>query len=94
MIGLIQRVSQASVTVNQKVISEIDTGGLLLLGIEASDTLSHAQKLAKNLLSFRMFRDDMGKMNLTIEQIQGQLLIVSNFTIGAEPQKGSRPGFS
>lgn len=94
MIGLIQRVSQASVTVNQKVISEIDTGGLLLLGIEASDTLSHAQKLANKLLNFRMFSDDLGKMNLNIEQIQGQLLIVSQFTLVADTQKGNRPGFS
>lgn len=94
MIGLIQRVSQASVSVNQEVISEISAGGLLLLGIEAQDTLSHAQKLAKKLLNFRMFNDDLGKMNLNIEQAQGALLIVSQFTLVADTQKGNRPGFS
>ena len=94
MIALIQRVQNASVTVANECISHINYGMLILLGVEATDSELTAEKLIQKILKFRMFSDDEGKMNLNIEQISGEILIVSQFTLVAETQKGNRPGFS
>lgn len=94
MIGLIQRVKQASVSVEQQVIGQIGYGALLLLGVEAQDSELNVQKMVDKLLKFRMFSDDAGKMNWNIEQITGDLLVVSQFTLVADTTKGNRPGFS
>lgn len=91
---VVQRVSQASVTVDNETISEINYGCLILLGIEKSDTEEHAIKLANKISKFRFFSDENGKMNLTIKQVNGAALVVSQFTIVADTQSGNRPGFS
>lgn len=94
MIGLVQRVTQASVTVDQQVIGEIGKGMLILLGVEKSDTSEQVKKMAQKLCNYRIFSDHDGKMNLNINQIGGQMLVVSQFTLVADTQKGNRPGFS
>ena len=94
MIALIQRVQNASVTVATKRIAQINHGMLILLGVEATDTEVTAEKLLQKILKFRMFSDEQGKMNLNIEQISGDILIVSQFTLVSDTLKGNRPGFS
>lgn len=94
MKGLIQRVSRASVTVEGEVIGAIDHGVLLLLGVEKDDDQAAADKLLKKVLSYRIFADDEGKMNLNVNQVNGGLLVVSQFTLVADTKKGTRPGFS
>jgi D-tyrosyl-tRNA(Tyr) deacylase len=94
VIGLIQRVSQANVTVAGEVIGEIGPGMLVLLGVEKDDGDAQIEKLANKLCRYRMFNDDDGKMNLNVEQIDGEILVVSQFTLVADTQKGNRPGFS
>jgi D-tyrosyl-tRNA(Tyr) deacylase len=94
MIGLIQRVSQASVTVDDEKISEIGHGILLLLGVESEDGEQEIEKLANKVSRYRLFCDDDGKMNLNVEQVGGEILVVSQFTLVADTQKGNRPGFS
>ncbi|GEA12838.1 D-aminoacyl-tRNA deacylase [Alteromonas sp. KUL49] len=94
MIGLIQRVSEASVSVNNEVVGNIGHGMLVLLGVEKSDNDSSIEKLANKLSRYRMFSDSDGKMNLNIEQVGGEILVVSQFTLVADTQKGNRPGFS
>lgn len=94
MIGLIQRVSQANVTVAGEVIGEIGNGMLVLLGVEKKDGDEEIEKLANKLCRYRMFNDADGKMNLNIEQVGGEFLVVSQFTLVADTQKGNRPGFS
>lgn len=94
MIGLIQRVSEANVTVSGEVIGSIGKGMLVLLGVEKNDSDIEIEKLATKLSRYRMFTDDVGKMNLNIEQVNGEILVVSQFTLVADTQKGNRPGFS
>ena len=94
MIGLIQRVSEANVTVDGNVISEIGKGMLVLLGVEKEDSEAQIETLANKLCRYRMFSDEDGKMNLNIEQVDGEILVVSQFTLVADTQKGNRPGFS
>lgn len=94
MIALIQRVSNASVTVNDEIVGEIDHGILLLLGVEKGDDKNTLIKLADKVLKLRMFNDEQGKMNLNLAQSNGELLVVSQFTLVANTQKGNRPGFS
>lgn len=94
MRGLIQRVSEASVKVDDKVVGQIDHGLLLLLGVERDDTRQAADRLLKKVLSYRVFDDESGRMNLSLKDIGGALLIVSQFTLVADTQKGLRPGFS
>lgn len=94
MRGLIQRVSCASVDVDGQRIGEIDHGLLLLLGIERDDTSAIADKLLKKVINYRVFSDSDDKMNLNLQQVGGGLLIVSQFTLVADTQKGLRPGFS
>lgn len=94
MIALLQRVSQASVVIDQNVMAKIDGGLLVLIGIQASDDESSVQKLTDKMLAFRMFPDEDGKMNLDIRQVQGELLLVPQFTLAADTSRGRRPGFS
>lgn len=91
---LIQRAKQASVTVAGEVIGAIDHGQMVLVGIEKADTEADLQRLADKLLKYRMFSDDEGKMNLNVKQVEGGVLLVSQFTLAAETKKGLRPGFS
>ncbi len=94
MKALIQRVKRASVEVSGAVVGEIDLGILVFLGIEKNDTPELAQKLLQKILKYRIFTDSDGKMNLNVSQLHGQLLVVSQFTLVADTQKGTRPGFS
>ena len=94
MLGLIQRVSSASVVIDHETIGEIDQGLLLLLGIQKHDVMGSAEKLLRKVLSYRMFSDPRGKMNLSLSDINGGLLIVSQFTLASDTKKGLRPSFS
>ncbi|WP_420599109.1 D-aminoacyl-tRNA deacylase [Neptuniibacter sp.] len=94
MKALIQRVKSASVVIDNKRNGEIGHGTLLLLGVEKDDTEAKADKLLKKILGYRIFADEDGKMNKNLQQVDGGLLIVSQFTLVAETSKGLRPGFS
>ncbi len=94
MLGLIQRVSSASVVIDQKTIGKIDQGILLFIGVQKHDVMDSAEKLLRKVLSYRMFSDPRGKMNLSLSDINGGLLIVSQFTLAADTKKGLRPSFS
>ncbi len=94
MIGLIQRVTQASVIVEYNLIGEIETGILLLLGVEKDDTENNAKMLLDKVINFRIFEDDQQKMNLSLVDIEGDLLVVPQFTLPANTQKGTRPSFA
>ena len=94
MIALIQRVTQAKVDVNGETIGKIGKGLLVLLGVEKEDNQEKADKLAEKVLNYRIFSDENDKMNLNVQQAQGELLIVSQFTLVADTQKGLRPSFS
>jgi D-tyrosyl-tRNA(Tyr) deacylase len=94
MIALIQRVSSAGVSVGGARVAAIDRGILALVGIAATDTADSGAKLLEKMLSYRIFPDDAGKMNLDIRQIGGDLLLVPQFTLLADTHKGTRPGFS
>ncbi|QSX33913.1 D-tyrosyl-tRNA(Tyr) deacylase [Shewanella avicenniae] len=94
MIALIQRVSEASVTVDNAIIGEIGRGLLVLLGVEQTDTAEIAEKLAAKVMKYRIFGDENDKMNLNVQQVDGQLLVVSQFTLAADTSRGLRPSFS
>ena len=90
---LIQRVKRASVTIDNKLYSKIDKGILALIGIEKSDTIEPVQKMAKKLSGLRIFPDENDKMNRSILDIHGEMLIVSQFTLCGDCKKGTRPSF-
>ncbi len=94
MKALLQRVTWAKVEVNNRVVGEINSGILVLLGVEKDDTEEKAKRLAQRVTNYRMFSDDNGKMNLNVSQINGACLVVSQFTLVADTQKGNRPSFS
>ena len=94
MKGLIHRVSEASVTVNGEKISAIGPGLLLLLGVEKDDTQNEARDLCRKILSYRVFPDEQGRMNVNVQDSGGSLLIVPQFTLAADTGSGTRPGFS
>ncbi|PVX39197.1 D-tyrosyl-tRNA(Tyr) deacylase [Pasteurella langaaensis DSM 22999] len=94
MIALIQRVTQARVDVQDETVGKIGKGLLVLLGVEKKDNQEKADKLAEKVLNYRVFNDENDKMNLNVQQAGGELLIVSQFTLAADTQKGLRPSFS
>jgi D-tyrosyl-tRNA(Tyr) deacylase len=94
MKALIQRVSEASVTIAGKRVGEIQQGLLVLLGIERDDSLDDVTKLAKKVASYRVFADADDKMNLSVLDIAGGVLVVSQFTLAADTNSGRRPSFS
>ena len=94
MIALIQRVSEARVVVEGKITGEIGTGLLVLLGVERDDDVAKADKLAHRVAGYRVFGDEDGKMNLNVQQVGGSVLVVSQFTLAADTERGMRPGFS
>jgi D-tyrosyl-tRNA(Tyr) deacylase len=94
MRGLIQRVSHACVVVDGEVVGEIERGLLLLLGVQKADTPQQIDKLLNKVIAYRVFPDTAGHMNLSLADVQGGLLIVSQFTLAADTQKGLRPSFS
>lgn len=94
MRALLQRVSQASVTVEGKKVSSIGQGFLVLLGVTHTDTNQEVETLAQKIVKLRVFSDEQGKMNKTITDINGSVLVVSQFTLYADCKKGNRPGFS
>lgn len=93
MIALIQRVNHASVRVENETVAKIQSGLLVLVGVEKNDSEANAKALFDKLRKFRMFTDDNGKLNLNIEQVKGDILLVPQFTLPAETRKGNRPGF-
>lgn len=94
MIALIQRVSEAAVRVDGDVVGEIDRGLLVLLGVERDDDEAKAKRLMERVTTYRVFEDDEGKMNLNVQQVDGKVLVVSQFTLPADTKKGTRAGFS
>jgi len=94
MIALIQRVSEAKVVVNNKNIGEIQQGVLAFIGIEKEDSEIQVSRLLDKVLSYRIFADEEDKMNLSVQDIKGGLLLVPQFTLAADTQKGCRPSFS
>lgn len=94
MIALIQRVTQASVEVDKKIIGEIEQGLLVLLAVEPQDTEKKAARLAERVAGYRVFEDEAGKMNLNVKQASGDILVVSQFTLAADTTKGMRPSFT
>ena len=91
---VIQKVSRASVTVEEKVIGKISRGFLVLIGVSEDDTKEIADKLVKKLLGLRIFEDAQGKTNLSLRDVDGSLLLVSQFTLYADCKKGNRPSFT
>lgn len=94
MIALIQRVSSAKVEVDGEIVGQIGKGLLVLLGVEKDDDRQKADKLAEKVLNYRVFSDADDKMNLNVQQVAGEVLVVSQFTLVADTQKGLRPSFS
>lgn len=94
MIALIQRVSQAEVKVGNETTGAIDSGLLALIGVQKTDTEEKAKRLLEKLLAYRVFADEKGQMNLSVKDIQGGVLLVPQFTLAADTQKGLRPSFS
>jgi D-tyrosyl-tRNA(Tyr) deacylase len=93
MRAAIQRVSEASVTIHNKICSKIGQGLLILLGIEDADTPEDIDWLCKKISQLRIFGDAQGLMNLSVQDIQGEILVVSQFTLHASTKKGNRPSF-
>ena len=94
MLSLIQRVTRASVEVDGQVVGEIGDGLLALVGVEPGDGPNQLRRMAQKLLGYRVFADDAGKMNRSLADIGGGLLLVSQFTLAADTRSGMRPGFS
>ena len=91
---VIQKVSSASVSVDEHVIGSIEEGFLVLIGVAETDTKQIADKLIKKLLGLRIFEDENGKTNLSLKDVDGSLLLVSQFTLYADCRKGNRPSFT
>lgn len=90
---LVQKVLNASVTVNKQLVSQINQGFLLFIGVEKGDTQNQADFLAKKIANLRIFEDENNKMNLSIQDVKGEILAVSQFTLAADLSRGNRPGF-
>lgn len=93
MIGLIQRVSRASVHVDGNEVGAIACGLLALIGVQRGDAARNAERLAERILSYRVFSDAQGRMNRSLAEVDGGLLVVPQFTLAAETTQGTRPGF-
>ena len=91
---VIQRVKHASVTVDNKIVGKIEKGYMVLLGVGPEDTTKEADYLVQKLIKLRVFEDENGKMNLSLKDINGELLIISQFTLYADCSGGNRPSFS
>lgn len=91
---VIQRVSHASVTVDGTIIGKINSGFLVLVGVGQKDTKADAERLGKKLINLRIFQDETGKINKSIRDVGGELLLVSQFTLYADCSHGNRPGFT
>jgi D-tyrosyl-tRNA(Tyr) deacylase len=94
MIGLLQRVLEASVRVDDRSVGAIGPGLLVLVGVEKGDAEAQADRLLERLLGYRVFADDQGRMNRSLAEVGGGLLLVSQFTLAADTNKGTRPSFS
>lgn len=94
MKALVQRVTEASVTIDGEVVAEIDKGYLVLFGVTHGDTEAMADKLASRIVKLRIFEDENGKTNKSIEDVAGSVIVVSQFTLYADTDHGNRPGFS
>jgi D-tyrosyl-tRNA(Tyr) deacylase len=94
MSGLLQRVTQASVRVDGALVGAIGPGLLVLVGVQAGDTAAQGERLLERLVTYRVFADDTGRMNRSLEETGGGLLLVPQFTLAADTHKGTRPGFS
>ena len=94
VIGLLQRVTQATVAVDDAVVGSIGAGLLVLLGVQRSDTEREADRLLERIVTYRIFDDAAGRMNRSLVDVGGALLVVPQFTLAAETRNGTRPGFS
>jgi D-tyrosyl-tRNA(Tyr) deacylase len=94
LIGLLQRVVEARVDIGEERVATIGPGLLVLVGVRPEDDEASAGRLLSRLLQYRVFADEAGKMNLSLEQVRGDLLLVPQFTLAADTHKGLRPGFS
>jgi D-tyrosyl-tRNA(Tyr) deacylase len=94
MIGLLQRVKQASVSISGETVAEIGQGLMVLVGVQRDDDDAKADRLLERLLGYRVFSDEVGRMNLSLRDLAGGLLLVPQFTLAADTKKGMRPGFS
>jgi D-tyrosyl-tRNA(Tyr) deacylase len=94
MIGLLQRVTEASVTVSEQIIGKIDRGLLVLVAVHRDDEERDIQRLAERILTYRVFPDAEGRMNLSVQDISGGLLLVPQFTLTADTRKGTRASFT
>lgn len=94
MIGLLQRVTTAEVRVDGKAVGAIDRGLLVFIGVERADTEAQTDRLLERLLVYRVFADDTGKMNLSVRDVGGALLLVPQFTLAADTKKGTRASFT
>lgn len=93
MKALIQRVKRASVTIGGELYSKIDKGLLVFLGVEKGDTVENCEKLSQKVLNLRIFEDENDKMNLSVNDVNGEILVVSQFTLCGDCKKGTRPSF-
>lgn len=94
MIGLLQRVRSAHVTVEDREIARIEQGLLVLVGVQRGDGQAQSERLLERLLTYRVFSDSQGRMNRSLQEAGGGLLLVPQFTLAADTSKGTRPGFS
>ncbi len=94
MIALIQRVSRASVRVQGRLTGRVERGVLALIGVQRQDRMANAERLAQRLLGYRIFADESGRMNLSVRDVDGGLLLVPQFTLAADTRKGTRASFS